>query len=1043
MKKLCLLLMVLSGFAVAQENFPINDVRDQRANAYAFTNATIYTDYQTKLEGATLLIRDREIVAVGKDIDIPAEYQVVDLEGMFLYPSLIDAYETYGVEQAQRDRSRGFRNRSEQINSNTKGAYNANQAIRSEFNASESFTTDAKAAKALRDAGFGAVQALRTDGIARGTATVVTLGDHSENTSMIKIRAANHWSFSKGVSTQDYPSSLMGSVALIRQTHLDAQWYAAHETKPFIDHSLEAILDNAELPQIFESSNWITLLRADATGDEFGVQYIIKSSGDSYKRIDAVKATGASLIVPLDYPAAMNVDDPYDAERVSLADLKHWELAPTNPGALEKAGINFALTANGNRKKADFHANLRKAIEHGLSEEAALKAMTMAPAQMLGVDNRVGSLAPGKLANFLIMSGPMFKKDSKIHENWIQGKRFVIKEAEQADYSGAYSLSAGDMSATLHITGKPGSFKASIPGSGEGEEKTDDISVKAKFDDDMVSMSFSTEKGQPAIRLTGWLEGKDWVGQGELPDGTWIDWKATYEGEVPAKEKGGDKAKKGGKGDGDKAKGRKGRRGGKDKADKADAVADLGAVTFPFLPYGSTEKVEAETILIKGATLWTLEGDGIMEDADILIKDGKISKVGKGLRAPRGARTIDGKGKHVTPGIIDEHSHLGLLGVNDVAVNSGMVRMNDVVNSEDVNIYRNLAGGVTAAQLLHGSANPVGGQSALIKMRWGSLPSEMLIEDAEGFIKFALGENVKRSRSSSSIRYPQSRMGVEQIYVDAFSAAQDYKKAWAAWNALSDEDKKTTPAPRRDLVQDAMVEILDGKRHITCHSYVQSEINMLMKVAEQFDFRLNTFTHILEGYKVADKMAEHGVGGSTFADWWAYKWEVRYAIPYNPTLMHNEGVVVAINSDDREMARRLNQEAAKSLKYGGMDEVSALKMVTLNPAKLLRLDDRMGSLKEGKDGDVVVWSDHPLSIYARVEHTMVDGRMLFDRTRDAELREAMTAERARLVAKMRDKGKNGARPAFGRFRPGWHCDDIVDMEGNLIHGQFEDMEVHH
>ena len=341
-----------------------------------------------------------------------------------------------------------------------------------------------------------------------------------------------------------------------------------------------------------------------------------------------------------------------------------------------------------------------------------------------------------------------------------------------------------------------------------------------------------------------------------------------------------------------------------------------------------------------------------------------------------------------------------------------------------------MAGGVTAAQILHGSANPIGGQSALIKMRWGASPEEMKIKNADGFIKFALGENVKRSRSNQSIRFPQTRMGVEQVFVDAFTNALEYDKKWKAYLKLSERDKTKTTAPRRDLVHETMLEIINKERFISCHSYVQSEINMLMKVAEQFNFNINTFTHILEGYKVADKMKAHGAGASTFSDWWNYKWEVRYAIPYNAAIMHNEGVLTAINSDDRNIGRRLNQEAAKSIKYGGMSEEDALKMVTLNPAKLLHLDDRMGSIKVGKDADVVLWTHNPLSVYARADKTFIDGKIYFDIAEDKERRATLRKERARLIQKMTAAKKGGAPMKKGgsKMKMEFHCNSILGEE---------------
>ncbi len=395
--------------------------------------------------------------------------------------------------------------------------------------------------------------------------------------------------------------------------------------------------------------------------------------------------------------------------------------------------------------------------------------------------------------------------------------------------------------------------------------------------------------------------------------------------------------------------------------------------------------------------------EGIQENTDVLISAGKIISVGKNLSDPT-AKVIDGKGKHITPGIIDEHSHIAISrGVNEgtQAVTSE-VRIGDVLDPDDINIYRQLSGGVTTSHLLHGSANPVGGQTALIKLRYGKNAEDLKFEGADGFIKFALGENVKQSNwgDDQRERFPQTRMGVEQVFIDAFNRAREYEK------------NKTA---RKDLELDALVEILNKKRFITCHSYVQSEINMLMKVADQFNFSVNTFTHILEGYKVADKMKTHGANASTFSDWWAYKYEVIDAIPHNAAIMTKEGLNVSINSDDAEMARRLNQEAAKSIMYGGLTEEQSLKLVTLNPAKMLRIDNRVGSVKAGKDADLVLWSDNPLSVYAKAEKTFVDGINYWDLEKDAKKQKDLKSEEARLIQKMLDSKNGGAktqRPSF-------------------------------
>jgi imidazolonepropionase-like amidohydrolase len=388
---------------------------------------------------------------------------------------------------------------------------------------------------------------------------------------------------------------------------------------------------------------------------------------------------------------------------------------------------------------------------------------------------------------------------------------------------------------------------------------------------------------------------------------------------------------------------------------------------------------------------------------------------------------IDGSGKYLTAGIIDEHSHIAVSGsVNECSQSvTSEVRIGDVLDPDDIQIYRQLAGGVTAVHVLHGSCNTIGGQTQLIKLRWGKDAQELKFADWDPFIKFALGENVKRSDDGSNNRFPDTRMGVEQVLMDAFTRALDYEK-------LGTEK-------RRDLELDALVEILNHKRFITCHSYVQSEINMLMHVADTFGFRVNTFTHILEGYKVADKMKAHGAAASTFSDWWAYKSEVQDAIPYNMTIMDKEGLIVAVNSDNAETARHLNQEAAKSIKYGGLSEEEAWKICTLNPAIMLHVSDRVGSIKPGKDADVVLWSADPLSVYAKAEKTIVDGIIYFDVDRDAQMRKQIAVEKNRLVQKMIDAKKGGAKttPAIATSDHINECEIDREVSNTVIENNIE------
>jgi imidazolonepropionase-like amidohydrolase len=995
-------LILLTAQVHGQETFPRNDVKDPRPGTFAFTNATIVVDPQTTLTGATLLIKDGKVEQVGTNVSVPAGYAVFDLKGKYIYPAFIDLFSHYGLPEVQRPRGGGFSG-VEQIQSNTKGPYNANQAIRSHYHAADEFTLNGKSADELRKAGFGAVLTHKPDGIARGTAAMVTLGETTDNQVVLRPRAAAVYSFDKGSSTQNFPASLMGSIALLRQTYLDAEWYASQNPRPFADNSLEAWVQNQKLPQIFEAGSWMNVLRADRVGDEFGVQYIIRGGGDEYKRINEIKATRATLIVPVNFPDAYDVEDPLDAARVSLAEMKHWELAPANLGMLEKAGIPFAITATGLRKVSDFMPNLRKAIEYGLSEGAALTALTTTPARLIGMDNQIGTLKKGYVANFLITSGKIFDEKTVILENWIQGKPYRIKPLDTRDFSGVYRLTIAAADYTLEVSGEPGSHKAKIK-----INDTTSVDATVTFKENLITLSFKPSPREVgSIRLTGWTQANGWKGKGQLIDGQWVDWSAVRTGNL-----------------------QNGNARGTTPEKKA---SELGKVIYPFMAHGYPSLPTAETMIIRNATVWTNEAEGVLQNTDVLIKDGKIARIGKNLSEP-GAKIIDGTGKHLTPGIIDEHSHIATASVNDVATNSGMVRIGDNIDAENVNVYRALAGGVVAVQILHGSANPIGGQSALVKLRWGEAPENYKIQGADRFIKFALGENVKRTANPSSIRYPQTRMGVEQVYMDAFTSALEYQKRWNAYNSLPPKEKALAVKPRRDLADEAMLDILNKKLFITCHSYVQSEINMLMKVAERFNFRVNTFTHILEGYKVADKMAQHGVGGSSFADWWNYKWEVRYAIPYNAAIMHRAGVLTAINSDDAEMGRRLNQEAAKTVKYGGLSEEDALKLVTLNPAKMLHLDNQMGSIKVGKSADVVLWTDHPLSVYARAEKTIIDGKVYFDLEKDAQNRKEQEAERARLIQKMKEAKRAGAptQRGEGRSQVMFHCEDVLG-DDSILH----------
>ena len=976
-----LLLFCVVFLAQAQETFPINGIRDVRSGLYAFTNATIIQNENTKIEKATLIIKQGKIVAVGTGLSVPTDAVVVDCAGKFIYPSFIDALTSYGLPAPQRGQG-GFNfGAPAQFISNKPGAYNWNQAVRPEINAVDIFTVDENGASGFRANGFGAVFTHVKDGLARGTGAVVSLATDDNHKAILKTKAASVYSFDKGTSTQSYPSSLMGSIAVLRQSYLDAKWYQTKPVSEGVNLSLEAWNNNQSMPQIFATDDKWNAVRADRIGDEFGVQYIIRGADNGYQRIDEIAKTKASYILGVDFPAAMDVEDPNDARFVSLADMKHWELAPTNPGVFEKANIPFSLTSGDMKDSKQFLANVKKAIQNGLSETKALEALTKTPATLLGVYDQVGSIETGKWANFIITTEPVFNANSKIIENWVQGNKYEVNETEWTNLAGKYTLTINNNGTkTEYNLEVKKDLSANIIGA-------DTLSAKVTVNEALVKINFPTKKGRGAdqLRLSGVISGNTWSGLGTDGAGNKSTWSATFKSALGTTN--------------ETAKGDF-RRGGQDSARL------VSKVTYPFTGFGNEVVPQQETILIKNATVWTNEKDGILQNTDVLIKGGKIAKVGKNI-SDASAKIVDGTGKHLSPGVIDEHSHIASMSTNEGGQSvTSEVRIGDNLNPEDVNIYRQLSGGVTSSHILHGSANTIGGQTQLIKLRWGASDEGLKFAGADPFIKFALGENVKRTTSTNNNRYPDTRMGVEEVLNDAFDRAVDYQK-----------NLKANPNGRRDLELDALVEILNKKRFITCHSYVQPEITYAMRVGDKYGFTFNTFTHILEGYKVADKMKAHGASVSTFSDWFMYKTEVQDAIAYNAAIMQKVGLNVCINSDDAEMARRLNQEAGKIVKYGGVSEEEALKMVTLNPAKALHVDNKVGSIKVGKDADVVLWSDNPLSIYAKAEKTIVDGVVYFDREKDAEARKKITAEKSRLIQKMLGDKRAGmpmraATPSF-------------------------------
>ncbi|MEO6980314.1 MAG: amidohydrolase family protein, partial [Mucilaginibacter sp.] len=468
MKKLLLLgcAMLFALLCRAQQTFPVNGAWDIRPGQYAFTNATIVVNADQTITNGVLLIKDRQIEAVSADVKVPKGYVIIDLKGKYIYPSLVDAYTGYGIPDAPRAAfTQGGFGRAAVPVSTKPGAYGWNEAIKPEMNVKAVFHADDSKAEDFKKNGFGTVHAVIRDGIARGTSAVVTLGNERDNFVILNDQAAANYSFSKGTAATNYPSSLMGAIALLRQTYYDAQWYKNQKEEYNI--SLDEFNRTQALPQVFEVGDPLSVLRANKIGKEFGKQYIFKTDGQEYRRIDAMKATGGSFIIPLTFPEAFDVEDPIDARNVSYAQMKDWELAPTNPAVMEKAGIKFAITSYGLTNARDFWTNLRTALDNGLTEKQALNSLTTIPAEMLGVGDKVGSLAKGKMANFIITSDDLFKKDNVIYENWVEGRQYVVSKVDVTDLRGNYSFASDALqNVVLKIGGTPGAYNVNLERTG-------------------------------------------------------------------------------------------------------------------------------------------------------------------------------------------------------------------------------------------------------------------------------------------------------------------------------------------------------------------------------------------------------------------------------------------------------------------------------------------------------------------------------------------------------------------------------------------------
>ena len=822
-KTLFLCLIATSFFA--QESFPTNGVKNTFSPVYAFTNAHIIVSSEKEILNGTLLIQDDKILAVDSVVDIPAGAIIKNLNGDYVYPSFIDLYSNYGLIPPKKGKY-VYR---PQFESKKEGAYHWNEAIHPEINAVDEFTYNEKQSNEYLKSGFGVVLTHQQDGIARGTGCLVSLSNEKEQKSILSQKSASFFSFKKGVSRQRYPNSLMGSVALLKQLFLDAYWHK--NTNQTTNLSYNAFNNQLSLPHIFQTDLLTDYNRIYKISDEFEVEFIIKGNGKEYQRIEEIKSYEFPIILPLNYPLKYDIKNPEEADIITLSKLKHWETAPFNARILSENSIEFCFTMFGLEDPKFFIKNLRKSIEKGLSKQEALNALTLSPAKMIGAENILGTLDVGKKANFIICSSDIFEK-GEIYQNWTNGIQNTISRKKEIDIRGYYTFKSKNKTKRILISGSIDKLKME-------EVSADSNSLSYEIIQDRNNIVFNTKN--ISERAIADFVDECFIGKYQNLQGNNIEFTMCRDSLFEEK---------------------------KNKF-KIDFDTIIPAIWTPNKSYGNAYEIVSETTIFKNATIWTNEQEGVLQNTDIAINDGKIIAIGKDLSKeivfPKTkilVNIVDATDKHITCGVIDEHSHIAISnGVNEGSqAVTAEVSIGDVINPNDHNIYRQLSGGVTAVQLLHGSANPIGGQSAIIKLRWGSSAEDMKIDGADGFIKFALGENVKQSNwgSFNTIRFPQTRMGVEQVFYDAFYRARAYEKEWKDYKSLPISKRRKSNPPREDLELNVLVEILNSQRFITCHSYVQSEINMLMHVADSMGFTINTFTHILEGYKLTNELKAHG-----------------------------------------------------------------------------------------------------------------------------------------------------------------------------------------
>jgi imidazolonepropionase-like amidohydrolase len=991
--RLAALLLLMTPATALAQTAPVVGLRDNAPAVHALTNARIFVAPGRELQNATLVIRNGVIEAVGANVRAPADARVWDMAGRTLYPGFIDAYSDVGMRLELTEEERDER----------RGAVYWNPQVRTTVDAVADFAADDDARPAaLRGQGFTVAMTVPRVGLFRGQTAVVSLGSGTVADRVLRANVAQSMTLWRDNSAgATYPTSSMGAMAFIRQTMHDADWLARAQAayarnpqgvpRPETNAALAALGPalRGEQPLVVETRTEEEALRALGFAREFPLRLWIRGSGGEYRQLEQFRGTNVPLIIPVNFPAAPDVARSEQALNLSVSQLRHWQVAPENPARLSSAGVQFALTSDGLRERSQFLPNVRRAVERGLTREAALASITTVPAGYLGITRTHGTLEVGKVANVVVASGDVFTSNAaRVEAVWVDGRRFEVGAPAGADPRGQWrvaSVGAENIAGTLTLSGTPAQLTGTFAGEGADARLT-----SARITGAAPQLQLAFPGGilghEGTIRMSGSATATTLHGWGELPDGRRFNWAAERIGDAPetadapgARTAGGGNA---GESDGHGVAGPMGTR--------PRVTSFLVDNTLPAMEYGrSGIPQQPRHVIVRGATVWTMGSQGVMQDADLLVTEGRVVRVGQNLQAPAGAQVIDGRGRHVTPGLIDAHLHSGASGgINETgAAIVPEVRLGDVLTIDNIWMYRQLAGGLTTAHVMHGSANPIGGQNQHVKLRWGALPDQLKFEGAPRTVKFALGENVVRSQQ----RYPNTRMGVEQIIRDHFLAAREYERAHQQW-----QRSRQGVQPRTDLRMQALVDILNGDILVMSHAYRQDEMLMLMRLAEEFGFRIHAFHHGVEAFKIAPEIAAHGAAAVVWSDWGSFKVESFDNTTFNARVLSDAGVLTSLHSDDSQIATRMNWEAAKMLRTG-LSEEQALALVTINTARVLGIESRVGSLEAGKDADFVIWNGNPLSTETRVEQTWIDGRRYFDIEEDRQQRGQVERERSQLI----------------------------------------------